>query len=123
MLGKTLARGAVHRVLAPLRDAADSAMHGTCAQVRQFYTAPTLIRALEALDNKWVGKHDRSSLQVLGTVGEPINPRAWQWFFEVGISSSAGTNLMLQTIRQTSIGKSSRGVDSAKSGSQLSILQ
>ncbi len=52
-------------------------------QVRQFYTAPTLIRALEAQDNKFVAAHDRSSLRVLGTVGEPINPRAWAWFFQV----------------------------------------
>ena len=53
-------------------------------QVRQFYTAPTLIRALEAQDDKHVTKHDRGSLRVLGTVGEPINPRAWAWFFQVG---------------------------------------
>ena len=52
-------------------------------QVRQFYTAPTLIRALEAHDDKFVLGSDRSSLAVLGTVGEPINPRAWNWFFEV----------------------------------------
>ncbi len=53
------------------------------AQVRQFYTAPTLIRALEAHDDKFVLGSDRSSLRVLGTVGEPINPRAWNWFFNV----------------------------------------
>lgn len=52
-------------------------------QVRQFYTAPTLIRALEAHDDKFVLGSDRSSLAVLGTVGEPINPRAWNWFFQV----------------------------------------
>ena len=33
--------------------------------------------------DSWVQKHDRSSLRVLGSVGEPINPRAWQWLFEV----------------------------------------
>lgn len=33
--------------------------------------------------DSWVRKHDRSSLRVLGSVGEPINPRAWQWLFEV----------------------------------------
>lgn len=54
------------------------------AQVRQFYTAPTLVRSLEAQDDHFVTDHDRSSLRVLGTVGEPINPRAWIWFFEVG---------------------------------------
>ncbi len=52
-------------------------------QVRQFYTAPTLIRALEAHDDKFVLGSNRSSLRVLGTVGEPINPRAWIWFFQV----------------------------------------
>ena len=51
-------------------------------QVRQFYTAPTLVRALEAQDNHFVTDHDRSSLRILGTVGEPINPRAWLWFFK-----------------------------------------
>ncbi|CAL5219474.1 g1309 [Coccomyxa viridis] len=51
-------------------------------KVRQFYTAPTLVRSLEAQDNKFVTQHDRSSLRILGTVGEPINPRAWMWFFE-----------------------------------------
>jgi acetyl-CoA synthetase len=53
-----------------------------CAQVRTFYTAPTLIRSLEAQDDKFVTAHDRSSLRLLGTVGEPINPRAWSWFFQ-----------------------------------------
>lgn len=57
------------------------------AQVRQFYTAPTLVRALEAHDDKFVTDHDRSSLRVLGTVGEPINPRAWNWFFQVPLPS------------------------------------
>ena len=51
-------------------------------QVRQFYTAPTLVRALEAQDDHFVTDHDRSSLRILGTVGEPINPRAWLWFFK-----------------------------------------
>ncbi len=51
--------------------------------MRQFYTAPTLIRALEAHDDKYVTGSERSSLRVLGTVGEPINPRAWNWFFHV----------------------------------------
>ena len=37
--------------------------------------------------NQWVTKHDRSSLRVLGTVGEPINPVAWQWYHEVSARS------------------------------------
>ena len=39
---------------------------------------------------KWVQKHDRSSLRVLGSVGEPINPRAWQWLFEARRMGRAG---------------------------------
>ena len=39
--------------------------------------------ALVNQGDSWVQKHDRSSLRVLGSVGEPINPRAWQWLFEV----------------------------------------
>ena len=60
-------------------------MLSVARQVRQFYTAPTLVRALEAQDDRFVTDHDRSSLRILGTVGEPINPRAWLWFFKVSI--------------------------------------
>jgi len=52
------------------------AKHG----VNQFYTAPTAIRALMGQGPEWVEKHDLSSLRVLGTVGEPINPEAWVWY-------------------------------------------
>ena len=53
-----------------------------CAKhkVSQFYTAPTAIRALMALGTSWVDKHDLSSLKLLGSVGEPINPEAWNWY-------------------------------------------
>ncbi|WP_320041770.1 acetate--CoA ligase [uncultured Desulfobacter sp.] len=49
-------------------------------KVNQFYTAPTAIRALMAQGEEWVEKYDLSSLRVLGSVGEPINPEAWQWY-------------------------------------------
>ena len=49
-------------------------------QVNQFYTAPTAIRALMREGEKWPAKHDLSSLRLLGTVGEPINPEAWRWY-------------------------------------------
>ena len=49
-------------------------------RVTQFYTAPTAIRSLMGLGPDWVGKHDLSSLKLLGTVGEPINPEAWNWY-------------------------------------------
>jgi len=48
--------------------------------VTQFYTAPTAIRSLVGLGPQWVEKHDLSSLKLLGTVGEPINPEAWNWY-------------------------------------------
>ncbi len=52
-------------------------------QVNIFYTAPTAIRALMREGDEPVKKTDRSSLKLLGTVGEPINPEAWKWYFEV----------------------------------------
>jgi acetyl-CoA synthetase len=52
-------------------------------KVNQFYTAPTAIRALIALGDEWVNKHDLSSLKVLGTVGEPINEEAWRWYHDL----------------------------------------
>ncbi len=48
-----------------------------------FYTAPTAIRALIKAGDAWPEKHDLSSLRVLGTVGEPINPEAWIWYHKV----------------------------------------
>jgi acetyl-CoA synthetase len=49
-------------------------------RVSIFYTAPTAIRALMREGEKWVEAHDLSSIKVLGTVGEPINPEAWMWY-------------------------------------------
>ncbi|MXX11879.1 MAG: acetate--CoA ligase [Gemmatimonadetes bacterium] len=49
-------------------------------KVNQFYTAPTAIRALTREGDEWPAKYDLSSLKILGTVGEPINPEAWQWY-------------------------------------------
>jgi acetyl-CoA synthetase len=48
-----------------------------------FYTAPTAIRAFMKWGAEWPQKHDLSSLRLLGTVGEPINPEAWMWYHEV----------------------------------------
>ena len=50
-------------------------------QVDTFYTAPTAIRALMGAGDEFVEKTNRSSLRVLGTVGEPINPEAWEWYY------------------------------------------
>ncbi|MDZ4348327.1 MAG: acetate--CoA ligase [Xanthomonadaceae bacterium] len=52
-------------------------------QVSLFYTAPTAIRALMREGDAPVKKHSRRSIRLLGTVGEPINPEAWRWYFEV----------------------------------------
>ena len=50
-------------------------------KVNQFYTAPTAIRALMAKGDEWVEKYDLSDLKVLGSVGEPINEEAWEWYY------------------------------------------
>ena len=51
--------------------------------ITQFYTAPTAIRSLMRFGEAWPNRHDLSSLRLLGTVGEPINPEAWRWFQRV----------------------------------------
>jgi acetyl-CoA synthetase len=52
-------------------------------KVNIFYTAPTALRALMGAGDDYVSKTDRSSLRLLGTVGEPINPEAWEWYHRV----------------------------------------
>ena len=52
-------------------------------KVNIFYTAPTAIRTFNKWGNEWPKKHDMSSLRLLGTVGEPINPEAWMWYREI----------------------------------------
>ena len=51
--------------------------------VNSYYTAPTAIRALMGAGDDWVTQTSRQSLKVLGTVGEPINPEAWEWYYRV----------------------------------------
>ena len=51
--------------------------------VASFYTAPTAIRALHAVGDEPVKRSSRASLRLLGTVGEPINPEAWEWYYSV----------------------------------------
>ncbi len=50
--------------------------------ITHFYTAPTAIRGLMRFGPAWPRRHDLSSLKVLGTVGEPINPEAWRWYYK-----------------------------------------
>ena len=52
-------------------------------QINIFYTAPTAIRALMGAGNEFVQTTSRSSLRILGTVGEPINPEAWEWYYHI----------------------------------------
>lgn len=70
-------------------------------KVNQFYTAPTAIRALMGLGDELVAKHDLSDLRVLGSVGEPINPQAWNWYNEV---VGKGTVPIVDTWWQTETG-------------------
>jgi len=51
-------------------------------KITVFYTAPTAIRALMRLGDEWPAKYKLDSLRILGTVGEPINPEAWMWYYE-----------------------------------------
>ena len=67
-------------------------------QVNIFYTAPTAIRALMREGDEPVKKTSRKSLKLLGTVGEPINPEAWKWYYEVpGNSASPIVDTWWQT--------------------------
>jgi len=52
-------------------------------KVNTFYTAPTAIRALMCKGEEFVKKTNRKSLRILGTVGEPINPEAWEWYYHI----------------------------------------
>ncbi|UCE62764.1 MAG: acetate--CoA ligase [Nitrospirota bacterium] len=65
-----------------------------------FYTTPTAIRLLMKYGEDWPKKYDLSSLKVLGSVGEPINPEAWEWFHRV----TGGTKPIMDTWWQTETG-------------------
>jgi acetyl-CoA synthetase len=69
--------------------------------VTQLYTAPTAIRTFMKWGDQWPAAHDLSSLRVLGTVGEPINPEAWMWYHE---HIGGGTRPIVDTWWQTETG-------------------
>jgi len=69
--------------------------------VNNFYTAPTAIRAIAKEGDAWVDKHDVSSLRVLGSVGEPLNPEAWWWDYN---KSGGGRCTIADTWWQTETG-------------------
>jgi len=90
--------GHTYIVYGPLLNAATSVMYEGVPQypdwgrfwqiidkhnVTIFYTAPTAIRALMREGDEWVTKSSRKSLRLMGSVGEPINPEAWQWYWRV----------------------------------------
>ncbi|MCA0404435.1 MAG: AMP-binding protein, partial [Proteobacteria bacterium] len=67
-------------------------------KVNVLYTAPTAIRALKKEGDEWLDKSTRGSLRLLGSVGEPINPEAWHWYYEkVGFSKSPIVDTWWQT--------------------------
>ncbi len=68
--------------------------------VTVFYTTPTAIRLLMRYGQEWPAKYDLSCLRVLGSVGEPINPEAWEWLFRV----AGGTKPIMDTWWQTETG-------------------
>jgi acetyl-CoA synthetase len=87
-------------------------------KINIFYTAPTAIRALMKMGDDPVKKYDLSSLKTLGTVGEPINPEAWKWYYEVVGGSRCD---IVDTYWQTETGAHAitglSGVTPMKSGS------
>ncbi|KAI8366727.1 acetyl-coenzyme A synthetase [Radiomyces spectabilis] len=67
-------------------------------KITHFYTAPTALRALRRLGDEWVQKWDLSTLRVIGSVGEPINPETWEWYYQkVGQSRCAVVDTYWQT--------------------------
>jgi acetyl-CoA synthetase len=67
-------------------------------KVNIFYTAPTAIRSLMSLGEEFLQNTSRASLRVLGTVGEPINPEAWEWYYhKVGLSNCPIVDTWWQT--------------------------
>jgi acetyl-CoA synthetase len=69
--------------------------------INSFYTAPTAIRAIAKEGDEWVHKYKRRSLRILGSVGEPINPEAWRWYYEV---VGEGRCALVDTFWQTETG-------------------
>ena len=87
-------------------------------QVNIFYTAPTAIRALMGQGNEYVTQTSRKSLKLLGTVGEPINPEAWEWYYqEVGESRCPIVDTWWQTETGTHMLTPLPGATALKPGS------
>ena len=92
-------------------------------KVNIFYTAPTAIRALMKEGNDFVTKCDLSSLRILGTVGEPINPEAWNWYSSVvGKDKCPVVDTWWQTETGGHLISPIPGVTKLKPGSATSLL-
>ena len=87
-------------------------------EVDIFYTAPTAIRAFMKWGAKYPERHDLSSLRLLGTVGEPINPRAWKWYYKhIGGENCPIVDTWWQTETGGHIITTLPGIDKMKPGS------
>ncbi|KAL1928000.1 hypothetical protein VTP01DRAFT_3405 [Rhizomucor pusillus] len=87
-------------------------------KITQFYTAPTAIRALRRLGDQWLENYDLSTLRVIGSVGEPINPEAWDWYNEkVGKNRCAVVDTYWQTETGSIIVSPLPGATATKPGS------
>jgi acetyl-CoA synthetase len=87
-------------------------------KVTQFYTAPTAIRALMRFDPAPIAAYDLSSLCILGSVGEPINPEAWQWYYKhVGRGRCTVTDTYWQTETGSHLAANIHGIHAMKPGS------
>jgi acetyl-CoA synthetase len=87
-------------------------------KITQFYTAPTAIRSLMQFGDEFPKKYDLSSLKILGSVGEPINPEAWRWYYEtVGNSKCTIVDTYWQTETGGHIITNLPGVTPMKPGS------
>jgi len=87
-------------------------------KVTQFYTAPTAIRTLMRFDVAPIANYDLSTLRVLGSVGEPINPEAWRWYYtNVGREKCSVVDTYWQTETGGHIAANLPGVMSTKPGS------
>jgi acetyl-CoA synthetase len=86
--------------------------------VTQLYTAPTAIRSFMKWGEEYPARHDLSSLRLLGTVGEPINPRAWKWYYKhIGSESCPIVDTWWQTETGGMMVTTLPGIDSMKPGS------
>lgn len=87
-------------------------------KITQFYTAPTAIRTLMRFDPTPIANYNLSSLRILGSVGEPINPEAWKWYYDhVGKGKCTVADTYWQTETGAHICTNIHGITPMKPGS------